>query len=328
MLYRNIEFHNVAELVPRDGGLAMPRLPADVRAELDEPRSAETLFHSSGVELRFRMVSEEVRLTLHMEDVTEGLPASLYFGCFQGPWETSVKMIGREPTTLTIRMPRSLPSLRRLAEEHRHPFRPEVVRVILPYDKCVFDDVEGELLPPQPGDTPEKTLLCYGSSITHGSLALGTPHTYVYRMAGQLGCDVRDLGMAGCCHLEESVLRAIRRDPTWDIATVEMGINMLSCFTEEAFRARVRRAVEVLSEDGRPVFVTSIFRAIDEDEKYGRFRQIVREEAEGRLPFISGDELLYEEDLVAADLVHPGWLGHERIADRWVAHIRGALGQG
>ena len=271
------------------------------------------------------MVSEEVRLTLHMEDVTEGLPVSLYFGCFQGPWDTSVKMIGREPTVITVRMPKSLPSLCRLAEEHRHPFRPELVRVILPYGKCVFDGVEGETLPPRPDDVPAKTLLCYGSSITHGSLALGTPHTYVYRLAGRLGCDVRNLGMAGCCHLEESVLWAIRRDPTWDIATVEMGINMLSCFTEEAFRQRVRRAVEVLSQEARPVFVTSIFRAIDEDEKYRRFREIVREEAGGRLPFISGEELLHEEDLVAADLVHPSLQGHELIAERWAAFIRGAL---
>ena len=147
------------------------------------------------------MVSEEVRLTLHMEDITEGLPVSLYFGGFQGPWETSVKMIGREPTAITIRMPRSLPTLCRIAREHKHGFNPELVRVILPYGKCVFDGVEGEVLPPQPGDTPDRTLLCYGSSITHGSLALGTPHTYVYRMAGQLGCDVRNLGMAGCCHL-------------------------------------------------------------------------------------------------------------------------------
>ena len=40
MLYQNMEFHNVAELVPRDGGFAMPRLPANVRSGLDGPGSA------------------------------------------------------------------------------------------------------------------------------------------------------------------------------------------------------------------------------------------------------------------------------------------------
>ena len=49
MIYQNIDFHNVAELVPRDGGLAMPRLPAAVRAGLDSEGSGEALFMSCGV---------------------------------------------------------------------------------------------------------------------------------------------------------------------------------------------------------------------------------------------------------------------------------------
>ena len=322
MIAFGMELHNVAELAQRENGFALPRLDAAVRAGLDTDAGRDCVFLTSGSELRFRMVSDTVRLYLHMEDTTEGLPANIYYGCFQGPWAQSAKAIGRESTCLTIEKPKNLEHLLPIAEAQGHPFSPELVRILLPCCKCVLERVEGEILPPRPGDTPAKTLLTYGSSITHGSLAMGAPHTYAYKLATGLGFDLLNLGMAGCCRLEESVLRRIFSSDDWDMATVEIGINMLGDFDDDAFRARVRRFADLAEADPRPVYVTSIFRCINEGDKLPRFRRIVREEISGRLPFTDGTDLLDDPAMVAADLVHPSLEGHITIADRWLARIR------
>lgn len=327
MIFDRIEFHNVEELIPCEDGYRLNRLPRSVREKLNDGARDSSSFHSSGVELRFRIVSGEADLYLRMDDATEALPALIYYGSFQGGWAYSAKAIGEGKSRIHIRPAQSLPTLQRLTEEKGLLYRPEMVRVLLPYGKCVYMGAEGNIEPPRPGDAPARACLTYGSSITHGSLALGAQQSYASRIARAVGRDHINLGLAGCCHLEESMAHYLCSRRDWDIATVEMGINMLNSFSEEAFEERVARFVEIMRQDGRPVFVTSLFAFASEDTqaKGEAFRRIVKRQTEGRLPFIDGLDLLDDPSMMAEDLVHPSLEAHEQIAQRWSRFILSQL---
>ena len=324
MRYDSILLHNVEELIPCEGGFAMSRLPAHLRAILEQRDAGQVALHSSGVELRFRIRSGDARITLHLQDTTEGLPAQILYGSFQGGWTMSAKAIGSEPTELRISPPEHPELLEQIAEDQRMPFSPNVVRVLLPYGVCILDDVQGDLEPPQPEDLPSRTHLSYGSSITHGSLALGSLQCYAARIARGLGYDSINLGLAGNCHLEPEIAEYIVTRKDWDAATVEMGINMLN-FDVSQFEKRVFDFVDILARDARPIFVTDIFGFNGDQKHASRFREIVTEACKGKLDHISGLSLLDDPTMVSADLVHPSLEGHEQIAARWLERIRGRI---
>ncbi|MGN1020705.1 MAG: SGNH/GDSL hydrolase family protein [Aristaeellaceae bacterium] len=319
MIFQRIDFHNVADMTPADGGWLMWRLPEDVRARTNEGLRTRVCHCNSGVELRFRIRGEGVTLILKSEPEAEAQVAHIYYGSIQGGWENSARVIGTAPTRVHIPAPKNLPELRRISENAHLPFDPELVRLVLPYGTCVYMGCEGDVEPPRPGDTPARTYLAYGSSITHGSLALDMPHTYPFRIAQMLGCDYLNLGFAGTAHAEEAVARHIAGRGDWDFASVELGINMLG-FSEAEFEARIDRFTAILAGDPRPVFATSIFVFNGEQQEKGRrFREIVRRYAGERLIFTDGLDLLENPAFIAQDLVHPSLEGAEQIARRWSA---------
>lgn len=326
MIMDGILFHNVAEMIPQeDGGKLLVRLPQDVRACLSEVGQKHSLL-ASGVELRFRIRSGETEIYLRTEPTAEELPVLIAYGDFQGGWMFSAKQITKEKSCIRVRPTDHLPQLQQITKEKGLRFQPEMVRLLLPYTPCVYLGAQGDIEPPHPGDLPAKTLLCHGSSITHGSLALGANASYASQLARALGMDCLNLGVAGACQLEEEVARHIVSRRDWDAATVEMGINMLS-FSEEEFRARVRRFVAILAADGRPVYATSLFGyGLGDDPKGAAFRAIVQEETAGKLPFIDGLQLLDDPAMLSEDMVHPAQEGHWQIASRWAKYIREVQG--
>lgn len=322
MIYDNIKFHNVEAMVPAEGGgMRLSRFPLEIGEGMDSDNARGMMFFSSGVELRFRMKSPEVKVWLSLPDQTEGMPASIWFGGFQGNWFQSLRILHSKKTCVTVTVPDTIEKLRHIAAEKQMDYHPDMVRIRLPYGACVYHGVEGDVMPPLPGDEPARTLLTYGSSITHGSLALGAPHTYASLLGERLHCDVINLGLAGACHLEDAVMTYIAGRKDWNILTMEIGINMVSCFDEDAFRARVHHAVERMAADSRPVFTSSIVRCIGESEKYDTFRRIAAEQTAGKLDHINGLELLDDVSMMAADEVHPSAAGHQLMASRWADHI-------
>lgn len=179
----------------------MPRLPESVRSRLDTENSVTQSFSTSGVELRFRMGPEGADLLLHMPDFPEKLPLQIMHGSFQGYWDYSAKTLGTEPTRIHIAPLQNAEALHRVTQQEHLPFHPELVRVLLPYCPCIFDGVEGDVQPPQPGDEPEGCLMMVGSSITHGSLAMGSRQCYAHQLAHRLHMDWLNLGLAGACRL-------------------------------------------------------------------------------------------------------------------------------
>ncbi|MFR8469838.1 hypothetical protein BLA28_13995 [Eisenbergiella tayi] len=321
MIFQGIDFHNVDSLVRQSQGYAMQRVPDSVRLQLNENARDEVRFNSTGVELRFKIKSEKAVLSLKAEPGSEAMTAFIYYGSFQGGWQNSSKAIGVQETRISIPRPGDPEILQKLTGDCGLPFNPEVIRVVLPYGRCLFLGIEGDVEPPEQGDLPDKTYLAYGSSITHGSLALAAPCTYPFRIAQKLGCDYLNLGYAGSAYLEKEMAEYIVSRKDWDFASVEMGINMLyGNFTADQFEERVRSFVEVFSREERPVFATSIFGfngSREFQEKAALFRKIVKKYAGEKLIFTDGLELLDNPAWISEDLIHPAVDGILQIADRW-----------
>lgn len=327
MIFQNIDFHNVEQMTPVEGGgYRMWRVPEQTRAACNEGLRETSASYTCGVELRFVMKSETADVHLRVLPDEEAQIAFLYYGSIQGGCSDTCWNIGVEETVIQIRKPKNMDALRKISEDASLPFSPEAVRLVLPYGVCVFMGIEGDVEPPTEAMYPKKRYLAYGSSITHGSLALGTPHTYAFRLGQKLGMDYFNKGFAGGAHLEKEMAEYLCSLKNWDVATVELGINMLH-FTDEEFEKRVDDFTAILAADGRPVFATSIFCFNDDrQEKAARFRKIVKKYAEPRLTdFKDGLELLGNPAHISHDMVHPSLEGVEDVVNNWYAAIQSKL---
>ena len=329
MIFQNIEFHNVERIVPYEDGWRLWRVPEHVAEQCNEGLRTGSAGYSTGVEMRFVLKGDHADVHLRTLPIAEGQMVYLYYGSIQGGWLQSSFIITRERTTIRVQRPENMNQLWEITDGAKLPFSPEVVRLVLPYGNTVFLGVDGEVAPPTPDLLPQETLLCYGSSITHGSLALAAPYTYPFRIAQKLGMDYLNLGFAGTCHCEKAMAEWIVSRKDWHVATLEMGINMLG-MTEAEFEKRIDEFTAVMAADGRPVFATSIFHFHGDhygsgQSKAQRYRDIVRKYAEPRLRFVDGLELLERSDYISQDMVHPTLEGLSQIADRWSAIIRSGL---
>lgn len=318
MILDNILFHNVEEFQKSDSGYIMWRVPEYVRNGLDPLAANEVSRYSTGIELRFKIKGDSAALILQAEKALEAQVAYIYYGSIQGGWQNSSRIIGTSPTKIEIKRPDNMEILHNITREHSLPFSPEVVRVVLPYGNIHYIGVEGDIEVPTREEMPEKTYLAYGSSITHGSLALASPYTYPFRVAERLKSDYINLGYAGSAHLEKAMAEYIVSKKDWDFATVELGVNMLR---EDPVRFEENLDVftDILSKDGRPVLATSIFGLNDpKDIKTAeKYRELVKKYTKGRLEFVDGLKLLNNPAYISQDMVHPSIAGIEELSNQW-----------
>lgn len=331
MIYKNIEIHNAAELVECEGGgTAWLRFPKSVCDTIESDQGKRMCKGSTGVELRFVPVSDEVKIviqSLSSESVVTTF--HVYYGNIQGGWEAHEvnKIIKNEPCEFTFKKPENIADLKKIADEFNHDFDPEVIRVIFDRGEYKIIDVIGEVRPPKKEQLPKKTLLCYGSSITHGSNSIDASHSWTSVLARGLNYDLRNLGMAGSCLMEPEIIDYIASQGetgAWDMATLELGINVLG-WEEAKIYERVENTISMVAgrNPDKKVFVISPFYA--NDDFYGgglaeKWRRIVPEICEklnfSNVTYIDGKDVLGDISLISADMVHPNLEGVAQIAQR------------
>ena len=322
MIFQNIDFHNVSELAEtEDGGYILHRFPASVEEELaDGGKTANKV--STGVEFRFRMVSDKV--TLKLKYCGSATSVAIYRGGVIGSWdEITVPILGGDIRDLVIAK-KNTEAMKTINSSLKSGFSNELVRVVCNSASLVYYGVEGEILPPEKEDAPSKTYLAYGSSITHGSNAFSIPMSFAFRVAESLRVDYLNLGLAGNARMEKGVIDHIAWlgvSGGWDFATVCMGINVLSMDQRE-FRRRVRYAVETITAknpEKHVFFISPIYCHADMNGEptAARFREIVGEEAmrikSPYVHYINGLELLSDPSGLSGDYVHPSPIGLDRI---------------
>ena len=332
MLFKNAELFNVAEILPAAdgrGGYDLFRLPADVRAEADEGLRVRTSHFTCGMEIRFVINSGKARVTLRTAAAIPTDPAPqygqivTYYGGVQANWQTAFYRYTDQPTTLEIDPPPSLPQLEKLTLLNGYPYSPQVVRLCLNNSPAVLVDIEGDIRPPQEDEVPLVRGLMYGSSITHGSLAL-VANNFIPAVVGRrLRADICNLGFAGCCHLEKSVADYIASRDDCDFFFSELGINVVGYMSAEEFEKRVRYYINTAASAhaGKYFIVTDMYYSNHDlmgDPKAEQFREIVRracEESEcANVYYINGLDLLTSSAGLSADLVHPNVDGMAEIS--------------
>ena len=257
MIFDQMEFHNVEAMVWEEDGYKMSRLPRDVAKQLDQGIRDNTSFFSTGVEVRFRLTGEEVKLHFRAAPDEEAQTALIFYGSIQGGWQYSAKAIGEKETVITVKYPEELGKLEAISKQAKLPFSPRMVRILLPYGTCHYLGKEGDTEPPHKSDAPGECYLAYGSSITHGGMALMTPWTYPFQIACKFGMDYINQGYAGSAFMEKPMAEYIVSRKDWTFASVEMGINMLNNpLSDAAYEQRIKEFIEILAADSRPVFVT------------------------------------------------------------------------
>jgi lysophospholipase L1-like esterase len=262
VIYRGVELHNVEELLePESGtGRILARVPQRVRDELNEKAYARAL-NGAGVEIRFNMEEEEVSLWLRTE-AGEGV-IEVWQGAFQLSSDYTPQVIGTTPKRITVRRNKKHEALLgELYQTEHWPFDPELVRILLPR-KCAVRlmQVEGAVSAPRPEQLPKKRMLFYGSSITSGADSAIPSASFAARTADQLGFDAINLGFSGSCYVEEAMADYIVERTDWDIAVLELGINVIELYSPEQFESKVDYMLRKVhtAHPSKPVFCIDLF---------------------------------------------------------------------
>jgi lysophospholipase L1-like esterase len=349
VIYRQVELHNVEELLePETGtGRILARVPQRVRDGLNEKAYARAL-HCAGAEIRFNMEDEEVSLWLRTE-AGEGV-IEVWQGAFQLTSDYTPQVIGTTPKRITVRRNEKHDAL--LGELHKagdFSFDPQLVRIFLPR-KCTVRlmQIEGAVSAPRPEQLPEKRMLFYGSSITSGADSAIPSASYAARTADQLGFDAINLGFSGSCYVEETMADYIAERTDWDVAVLELGINVIELYSPEQFESKVDYMLRKVhtAYPGKPVFCIDLFTTHrDYNEELSAaveiFRGIVRRKVEEiggvsvgidgavvpqrGLIHVPGRLLLPDLRGLSADLLHPSPYGMATIANNLADVIRGVL---
>lgn len=334
MIYKNIEIHNIGELLENDNGsVSWIRVPSSVYDKMESDKGKRMCSGSTGVELRFVMESDSV--TLRMRTKTGKGSFHVYRGSIQGGWEDhgAEKSVTEETADFVIKKSENLSLLAKVTKDFNQPFSPEVIRVI--FDRGIYEliDVIGNIRPPQKAELPQKTLIAYGSSITHGSNAYDMSHSWVSVLAHNLKMDCRNLGMAGSCFMEPEIVEYIAREGErgkWDIATLELGINVLEWEKEKIYE-RVENTLKQIAgrNQDKPIYVISPFYSDDDYTNNGNadkwrilIEDVVNHLEYNNITYINGLDLLGDMSLISADQVHPNIYGVAQIAQRITDRIR------
>ena len=329
MLFHNAYLHNIVELVPAapEAGFGILRIPQSVRQHLNDLARNNSV-QGSGCEVRFNLVGPSATLTL--QAVERPVIAEVYSGCFLHSWQ----VIQTTPTTITIAPHERHAKLLELSKLQRFPFDTQLFRVMLPWrPPCRILNLQGDLTPPRPEQTPALRYLAYGSSITHGNCTFEPTGTWASQLARLLNADLINLGFGGGAHCEKEIVDYIAGREDWSFATLEMGINMLGGFTVEEHAARVEYLISTLHRKypEKYLFCIDVFTHGEDwlgngEGKTAAFRrnvaEIVRKINSPKVLHIDGRAMLPSPTGLTADLVHPSPDGMTQIATNLHAILR------
>ncbi|HNQ35569.1 MAG TPA: SGNH/GDSL hydrolase family protein [bacterium] len=323
MLHRKAELYNVAEMIDLEaaGDRVLSRLPDALRRSLN-PHAVKSAPRSAGCEIRFNLKGEQARVVI--EHGSEKSLVEVYRGPFLSTWHPLTP--GR-PCEISVGREALAPQLKDLAGRADLSYDPDLVRIILPHLGWTrLLELEGDLAPPRPEQTPARRCLMYGSSITHGYHGIRPSGSYAMLTARRLGVDLINLGFGGGAWMEPQLADYIAGRTDWDFAILEMGINVIREMEAADFEARVDYFIARIAaaHPEKWLFCIDVFSFRDDFDpalaKPELFRQAVRRTVRRvnskRVVHLDGRRLLTDFGGLTTDLVHPSPDGMAEMADR------------
>lgn len=328
MIKDNIYFHNVSVLEDIGTGFKLHRFPIEVEKKINL-LARERSRWSCGCELRFVTDGDMVEITLTSSGYSGDV--QIFYGDY--PYEY-YSFNGDERKTIKLSRPKALNDVTYNWYENNR-FNKNVWRAYL-HGRFIYNSIDTfgyDIRPPHDDEMPEKTLLTWGSSITHGAGARYLPSAYVNQLARRLGCDVLIKGTGGSCHCEKEIVDWICDDLNWDMALIEPAINMSRGFETDEFEKRMEYMFSRLPKTQKQIFVTTIYPngvffkpEHPEHEKMKIFDEIVREKcskySNGKIILIEGKEILTDTEFLTADGIHPNDYGHFMMGNNWYEKIK------
>lgn len=332
MIWKNVEIFNIAELIELpDGAVTWRRVPEAVEKTLE--RGAQSLRYSrgfTGVELRFVLKGEKavIRLAKEQDDGVDN-SFQIFRGGFQGPYGDYAKskvLNTMEPRDIEITHVANPERLALMAQKCDLGWDPNVIRVRFDRGQYKILDIIGDVEPPKPEQTPQKTLMVYGSSISVGMDSQTVTMAWPSHVAFRMGMDLRNMSFAGSCVMEPLVcdyLGDLGTQGKWDMAILELGINATS-FEPEKVEQRSRYILEQVAgrNPQKPVFVVSPFHSPSDLMETGKTQiwrdtlsRIIGEGTWPNVTYINGMDILPDVSWFTGDGLHPSAYGQVRIAE-------------
>lgn len=320
-------------------GIRLQRLPEDVIKSMSEHGQKLILSPVANVEIRFLLEGDSFEITLFSD--TKGLSMHVSWGDFpeKGSYE-----IGEKPTTIRVTKQEKIKHLNH-DKYNDSEFSHNLIRVMFSGDynlPVYFHDIDGEGISlPSTEDTPDRLMLSYGTSITHGA-GCTTPYlTYPYQAARQLGMDLVNLGVSGGAFCEKSVADHIASRSDWDIATISISVNMYNNpnYSFGEFARRAEYMIKTISNvhPNKPIFCITMFPFFEDMGIYSEksdknpeahrqvIRDIVKEISSNNVFVLEGKDLLTDITLLSPDLLHPTDLGMIEIGRNLASCIEQTL---
>lgn len=208
----------VVECEKTTAGLKPQRLPAWARAQIPDPQAQRTVQLSSGVRVTLSTAATRLQLVTQAERNTA-----------DEPWKPEpVYDVYIDGELLIQRVSEVQPDGTAVLHLEGLPQRNKVVELWLPYDELtVLLTVRSDATVVPVAEESRPLWLHHGSSISHGSDAVGASHTWVGTAARAAGVELLNLGFAGNAMLDQFTARTIR-DTCADVISCKLGINVVN----------------------------------------------------------------------------------------------------
>lgn len=347
MIHENLELHNTVELEPAaGGGVCLRRFPRAVREAMG-PLGRMVAQESAGCEVRFVTDADNIRVAV------SALPSNLApyeihkltVCVFKGAvFHSQIhleagKVNHLHLTDITGADRKAFLALRPEVRDTEY-FSHRVWRLLFGRYEAVLHEVDTygyPVRPPSPEETPRRRILFYGSSITNGASPTSYHLCYAQLAARLLKADPLNQGLSGSCLCERETADYLASREDWDLAVLELGVNMRGAFTPDDFRTRSRHLLESIlrRHPEKPVALVTIFpnaqnpeHALVADAAQRNqtafdeiLREHVRELRHPELHLIEGRDILRDYAGITKDLIHPGDYGHIEMGTRLAAAL-------
>lgn len=330
MIWNNVELFNVSEVKEHeDGSLTVYRFTSKAReAFADGMRDYAVGVGemTTGCEIRF--VGEGADISFHCTN--DNGSVEIYRGDFFVRRETI-----QQNTDHTVVLRSDLGTDRHNIAGYKGKYGTAVWRVVFGHEgRLKINSIKpiSDIRPPVASELPEKSVIAYGSSITHSAFSVAFTNSYVYTLGRCLGAQMLCKGMAGCCFAQKDVVDFIADQPT-DAALLELGINMIDTPIDVAeFERRADYAVKRVLASGKKVILISNFTSHhnlssganhEKNEQFvNKLEEIYENNKCDNLFYVSGREIVNDLSFLSADILHPAPYGHISMGHRIAEKLR------
>lgn len=320
MIYNNVELHNIDAVAEGEHGVIMLRVPEETRQQLNVRARDVVVPYTTGVEIRFVMNGDKAIVKLYIEgsDPYAYLPLQLYYGGVASGWVWFDPMnLNVGLNEIVINKPKGLEKLVAKSESEGHAFDCSVIRLLLPSTKMQFVGVEGDVRPPETNEKPQKRIVFYGSSITHGSLSCLTSNTFVNILGSEMNAEVFNKGFPGSCHVSHAMSDYVASRGDCDYAVCEVATNVYKTIPDSELVERIEYLIKTYktANPDKPLVIIDNLIVSERTEPSRRLvRKAIRNAGLDNVLYINGKKLLTTNKYVMADFTHPTPMGQFTIA--------------